>query len=73
MLFQSRTFGSGHGPHLLIIAGVHGDEYEPMFAIRRLVKRFETIAVRGRVTLIPIVNTAAFLRGQRTEIGRAHV
>lgn len=66
MLFQSRAFGSSDGPHLLIIAGVHGDEYEPMFAIRRLLARFETLTVRGRVTLIPVVNEAAFLRGQRT-------
>ena len=25
------------GPHLLITGGVHGDEFEPMAAIRRLI------------------------------------
>lgn len=66
MLFQSRSFGDGNGPSLLIIAGVHGDEYEPMFALRRLLTRLEQLSVRGRITVIPIVNEAAFLRGQRT-------
>jgi len=66
MLFQSRTFGAGDGPNLLIIAGVHGDEYEPMFALRGLLARFEQLSVRGRVTVIPIVNEPAFLRSQRT-------
>ncbi len=66
MLFQSRSFGIGDGPSLLLIAGVHGDEYEPIFALRRLLRRLEQLPIRGRVTVVPIVNEAAFLRGQRT-------
>ena len=33
---------SGHdtGPHLLITGGVHGDEFEPIVAIRRLISIF---------------------------------
>ncbi len=59
-----------NGPHLLITGGVHGDEFEPISAIRQLVHRFETEAsllanFRGRLTLVPIVNKAAFLRGCR--------
>ena len=62
--------GTSDGPHLLITGAVHGDEFEPILAIRRLVGLFETrdgavSGLRGRVTLIPIVNEAAFLRGQR--------
>lgn len=62
--------GSSDGPHLLITGGVHGDEFEPMVAIRRLIGLFEDRAealssFRGRVTLIPVVNAAAFLRGHR--------
>ncbi|HUG20170.1 MAG TPA: M14 family metallopeptidase [Planctomycetaceae bacterium] len=62
--------GQTDGPHLLITGGVHGDEFEPMAAIRRLIELFETkdesvAGFRGRVTLIPIVNEAAFLRGHR--------
>lgn len=54
------------GPHFLITAGVHGDEYEPMQAVRRLIKEFKALQLRGRVTLIPVVNQAAFRRLTRT-------
>ena len=58
------------GPHLLITGGVHGDEFEPITAIRRLTLLFreQELSVRdfrGRVTLVPVVNEAAFLRGHR--------
>lgn len=58
------------GPKLLITGGVHGDEFEPMAAIRRLATLFEQHApevaeFRGTVTLIPVVNESAFLRGHR--------
>ncbi|MBI1314358.1 succinylglutamate desuccinylase [bacterium] len=70
-----RTFsftGGAHeaGLHLLVTGGVHGDEFEPIAAIRRLIGLFnardERVAgFRGRVTFVPIVNEAAFLRGHR--------
>ncbi|MEJ7591330.1 MAG: M14 family metallopeptidase [Planctomycetaceae bacterium] len=58
------------GPRLLITGCVHGDEFEPIAAIRRLVTLFERQAdavsdFRGTVSLIPVVNEAAFLRGHR--------
>ena len=28
--------GKSHGPKLLILGGIHGDEFESMWAIRRL-------------------------------------
>ena len=58
--------GSTAGPHLLITGGVHGDEYEPMAAIRRLMREVDPRALRGRLSLTPVVNEAAFLRGTRT-------
>ena len=54
------------GPHLLITAGVHGDEFEPMVAVRRLIAAWPRAATRGKVTLVPVVNAAALERGQRT-------
>ncbi|MEI6165202.1 MAG: succinylglutamate desuccinylase/aspartoacylase family protein [Planctomycetota bacterium] len=59
-----------NGPRLLITGCVHGDEFEPIAAIRRLVIFFEQHAgaessFRGTITLIPIVNESAFLRGHR--------
>jgi predicted deacylase len=58
------------GPHLLITGGVHGDEFEPMAAIRQLIGRCRAIDAdirlcRGSLTLVPVVNEAAFLRGAR--------
>jgi len=59
--------GRQPGKHLLISGGVHGDEFEPPLAIHHLAKRREVQALwRGKVTLVPVVNEAAFARGQRT-------
>jgi predicted deacylase len=66
MRLQSREIlGDGPGPHLLITGGVHGDEFEPMAAIRRLMTGVNPAELCGRVTLAPVVNEGAFLRGQR--------
>jgi predicted deacylase len=58
--------GAAPGPRLLITGGVHGDEYEPMSACRRLAKEIDRGKLSGRVTLIPCVNEPAFVRGTRT-------
>lgn len=52
-------------PHLLITGGVHGDEFEPMAAVRQLAKELQPEEVRGHVTLVPVVNEPAFRLGQR--------
>jgi predicted deacylase len=69
-LRQHEFRGGDDGPHLLITGGVHGDEFEPIAAIRRLIELFENrdgavSGFRGRVTFVPVVNEAAFLRGHR--------
>jgi predicted deacylase len=58
--------GRQPGPHILITGGVHGDEFEPMAALRLLMRRLRPEGLRGRVTLVPVVNEPAFRRGQRT-------
>jgi predicted deacylase len=58
--------GGSAGPRLLITGGVHGDEYEPIAAIRRLMKLIDSPRLRGSVTLVPVVNEPAFWRGTRT-------
>lgn len=65
-LQSKRIQGDNDGPHLLITGGVHGDEFEPMVAIRRLMKTVSASQLRGTVTLVPVVNEAAFMHGQRT-------
>lgn len=54
--------GANDGPTLLIIAGVHGDEYEGIAAIRAIAAQLTNKRdhLCGRVTLIPIVNGPAF-------------
>lgn len=58
--------GKEKGDHLLILAGVHGDEYEPMAAARRLVNIAPPLLKRGKITIVPIVNLSAFSRASRT-------
>jgi len=66
MELQSITINGNAGPHLLITGGVHGDEFEPMVAIRRLSQHVTADQLRGRLTLIPVVNEPAFARCHRT-------
>ena len=64
---QSITIeGQKNGPNLLILGGIHGDEFESMWAIRRLKSALLPEALRGSVTLVPVVNEGAFWRGERT-------
>ena len=69
-LQQHRLDAPEAGPGLLITGGVHGDEFEPMAATRRLIGRLgvdgDHRLARGRLTLVPVVNEAAFRRGTRT-------
>jgi predicted deacylase len=68
---EQATFGShSPGKNLLITAGVHGDEYVPMLAVRELIRLFKTTPslhqqLSGRITLIPIANPSAFHQKQR--------
>ncbi|MEZ6045440.1 MAG: succinylglutamate desuccinylase/aspartoacylase family protein [Planctomycetaceae bacterium] len=54
--------GSSTGPHLLIIGGVHGDEFEPMVCLHELIRFLNSRQqqIQGKITIIPIVNEAAF-------------
>ncbi len=70
-LTSREIVGKQPGPHVLISGGVHGDEYEPMAAVRKLIKDLASKELRGKVTLVPVVNESAFGLGQRTgEDGR---
>lgn len=57
--------GRKEGPHLLILAGVHGDEYEPIAAAMQFVSIVPDVIKRGMVTIVPIVNIPAFRRASR--------
>ena len=51
---------AGDGPHLTVVAGVHGCEYTGMAAVMRLLDRLDPGSLRGTVTAVPIVNQPAF-------------
>lgn len=53
------------GPHVLLAAGVHGDEYEPMLAALELINELSQILISGCVTVVPIVNVSACRSGSR--------
>ncbi len=60
-----RFDGEKPGPHVLISAGVHGDEYEPMLAALDLIRQLPGILVSGSVTIVAVVNGGSFLAGNR--------
>ncbi len=62
--------GKASGPHLLILGAVHGDEFEPVFAIHQLRHLLDTAAatgglLAGTVTLVPVANPSAFDHAKR--------
>ncbi|MGI8982810.1 MAG: succinylglutamate desuccinylase/aspartoacylase family protein [Pirellulaceae bacterium] len=65
MLQAIEIAGQRSGPHLLITGGVHGDEFEPMAAVRQLAQELRPEELQGKVTLVPVVNEPAFRLGQR--------
>jgi predicted deacylase len=48
------------GPHVLISAGVHGDEFEPMLAACELVEKVRPLLAAGELTIVPVVNVSAY-------------
>lgn len=47
------------GPIVLITAGVHGDEYEPIIAAQKLIGLLESKLIVGKVLIVPCVNSTA--------------
>jgi len=57
---------NGDGPTALLTGGNHGDEYEGPVALSRLAQELRAEDVRGRVIIVPYMNTPAFHAGKRT-------
>ncbi len=55
----------GQGPTVLLIAGVHGDEYEGVIALAKLSRELQPEAVNGRVIILPFANPPALKVGKR--------
>lgn len=56
---------NGDGPTILIMGGIHGDEYEAQIVIGRLIRELEPAHIRGTVILIPAINLPAAMAGDR--------
>ena len=52
--------GSGDGPRLTVIAGVHGCEYASMAAVRQWSAGLAEVDLRGSVRAVPVLNLPAF-------------
>ncbi|MCR9135112.1 MAG: succinylglutamate desuccinylase/aspartoacylase family protein [Alphaproteobacteria bacterium] len=56
---------NGEGPQVLLLGGVHGDEYEGSFALNRAICAIEAKDIVGRLTILPTANGPAALAGRR--------
>lgn len=53
------------GPKVLISAGVHGDEYEPIVAAIRLIKLLPDLINKGSISVVCVANPSAYEQGNR--------
>ncbi|MCY3780257.1 MAG: succinylglutamate desuccinylase/aspartoacylase family protein [Chloroflexi bacterium] len=60
------VIGAEEGPTLLVLAGVHGDEYEGIAAIPQVHSAIKSQDLRGRLIMAPICNMPAYEAIQRT-------
>jgi uncharacterized protein len=51
---------AGDGPHLTVVAGVHGTEYTSIAAARAWACELREDELSGQVTVVPVVNLPAF-------------
>jgi uncharacterized protein len=56
--FEAR--GDADGPHLCLLAGIHGGEYSSIAAVTRFMNELDTSRLRGRITAVPIVSMPSF-------------
>lgn len=59
------VLNNGPGPQILLTAGTHGDEYEPQVVLTRLIRQLRAEDIRGRLIVIPSLNTPAAMAGVR--------
>ena len=58
--------GQTEGPTLLVLGGVHGDEYEGPHAVRTVFRALTTDQLRGTFIGVPVTNVPAFEAGTRS-------
>lgn len=58
--------GKNDGPVLCVAAGIHGDEYVGMAAIKEIARTLDPNEVNGAFIGVPVVNVQAFVASSRT-------
>jgi len=58
--FEAR--GSGDGPHVALIGGIHGCEYSSIAAVTRFMSDLDTGELAGSITAVPVVSMQSFER-----------
>jgi len=58
--------GRAPGPTPLVVAGVHGDEYEGMAAVREVFAALDPATMRGSFLAIPVANPLAYAARTRS-------
>jgi len=58
--------GTSSGPVALVVAGIHGDEYEGPAAVAQFASEISVELVSGIVLLVPVAHPTAFEAGTRT-------
>ena len=62
--------GGGAGPTLLVLGGVHGDEYEGPHAVRTVFRALAAARLRGTFIGVPVTNVPAFAAGNSEQPAR---
>ncbi len=60
------SFKNGEGPRVLLLGGVHGDEYEGQVMAMKLMRSLELANVRGQIVILNAANAPAAYAGTRT-------
>lgn len=60
LVIHTITGGSGDGPRLGLMAGIHGDEPIGVETARRFVAELERDSFRGEIAVLPVANPYAF-------------
>ena len=55
--------GKRPGKTLVVTAGVHGNEYVGIQAVRELIREIQPLELSGRLLLVPLVNESGFYQG----------
>jgi uncharacterized protein len=52
--------GAADGPHVCLLAGIHGGEYSSIAAVTRFMAGLDSTALRGRITAVPVVSVTSY-------------